>query len=36
LCPLLDDGKIWPIKSIHQPLNGHGFTIGFMADARDF
>ena len=36
LCPLLDDGNIWPIRSIPHPLNGHGFTIGFIVDAGDF
>jgi hypothetical protein len=33
LCPLLDGGFIWPIKSIPHPLNGHGLIIGFRADA---
>jgi hypothetical protein len=36
LCPLLEGGKIWPIRSILQPRNGHGLIIGFMADPSDF
>jgi hypothetical protein len=30
---LLDGGYICLIKSIAQPLNGHGLIIGFIADA---
>jgi len=35
LCPLPEGGKIWPIKPIPQPRNGHGLIIGFMANAGD-
>jgi hypothetical protein len=34
LCPLLDGGYIYLIKSIAQPLNDHSLIIGFNADAR--
>jgi hypothetical protein len=32
---LLEGGKIWPIRSIPQPRNGHGLIIGFIAKAGD-
>jgi hypothetical protein len=35
LFPLLEGGKIWLIKLIPQPQNGHGLIIGYIADAGD-